>query len=93
MSHRGKKLSRREGLLFANSHFQVLMTSHKDKEVTKDSCLIHSRFQVDVWGRPSKGVFDVMVDPKQLDDVMQFVKDRYASFKVKVPDVQRCVYI
>ena len=48
-------------------------------------------FQVDVWGHPSKGVFDVMVDPKHLDDVMKFIKDKGASFNVKVPDVQRCV--
>ena len=50
-----------------------------------------SCFQVDVWGHPSKGVFDVMVDPKHLDDVMKLIEDKGASFNVKVPDVQRCV--
>ena len=53
--------------------------------------LTGSCFQVDVWGHPSKGAFDVMVDPKQLGDVIKFIRDREASFNVKVPDVQRCV--
>ncbi|XP_076449272.1 carboxypeptidase B-like isoform X2 [Babylonia areolata] len=50
---------------------------------------LQSAFQADVWGRPSRHVIDVMIRPHQMDDVIHFLRDRSAQYKVKVADVQR----
>ncbi|KAK7115267.1 hypothetical protein V1264_001172 [Littorina saxatilis] len=50
---------------------------------------LETAYPIDIWGRPSKQSFDVMVSPEQLSDVIKFIKNKDASYNVKVQDVQR----
>ncbi|KAL8615304.1 hypothetical protein ACOMHN_038043 [Nucella lapillus] len=76
------------------SGYQVLeIRFHNDKDAASHLQELISKYKLDVWRRPFRGTVDVMVAPQQLDDVINFVENRKASYNVKVPDVQRWVEV